>query len=148
MFSKKATKKWRNFHLRFDVYYIFKVKSKVEISSIFVAFLENMNFTQNHYMKSVQPRSTNVTLFIECSKKACQLCQLCSLCSFKMETWGFDFRFSDSFFKFRRLLTASRHKKKLPAPRLSWKFRDEGRYKNLGGGSSYMVGMICPTWLE
>ena len=35
------------------MYYIFKVKSKMEISSIFVAFLENMNFTQNHYMYEV-----------------------------------------------------------------------------------------------
>ena len=49
----------------------------MDISSIFVAFSQNMNFTQNHYMKSVQPTSTKVTLFIESPKKAYQLCQLC-----------------------------------------------------------------------
>ena len=42
MFSKKATKIEKNLHRRFDTYC--NVKSMVKISSIFVAFLENMNF--------------------------------------------------------------------------------------------------------
>ena len=45
MFSKKGQKNWRNLHRRFDIKYVVSVKSMVKISSIFVAFLANMNFT-------------------------------------------------------------------------------------------------------
>ena len=44
MFSKKATKIEKNLHRPFDTYLV-NVKSTVKIWSIFVAFLENMNFT-------------------------------------------------------------------------------------------------------
>ena len=44
MFSKKATKNLKNLHRQFDTYLV-NVKSTVKILSIFVAFLENMNFT-------------------------------------------------------------------------------------------------------
>ena len=44
MFSKKATKIEKNLHSRFDTY-LENVKLTVKIWSIFVAFLENMNFT-------------------------------------------------------------------------------------------------------
>ena len=43
MFSKKATKIEKNIHRQFDTYLV-NVKSTVKIWSIFVAFLENMNF--------------------------------------------------------------------------------------------------------
>ena len=43
MFSKKATKNEKNLHRRLDTYFV-NVKSMVKIWSIFVAFLENMNF--------------------------------------------------------------------------------------------------------
>ena len=43
MFSKKATKIEKNLHRRFDTYLV-NVKSTVKIWSIFVAFLENVNF--------------------------------------------------------------------------------------------------------
>ena len=45
MFSKKATKIDEIFTV--DLNYVVNVKSRVKISSIFVAFLENMNFTQH-----------------------------------------------------------------------------------------------------
>ena len=45
MFSKKATKFEKNLHRLFD--YVVSVKSMVKISSIVVAFLENMNFTKD-----------------------------------------------------------------------------------------------------
>ena len=44
MFSKKATKIDQNLHRWFDIYWI-SVKLTVKIFSIFVAFLENMNFS-------------------------------------------------------------------------------------------------------
>ena len=43
MFSKKATKIEKNLHRQFDTYLV-NVKSTVKIWSIFVAFLDNMNF--------------------------------------------------------------------------------------------------------
>ena len=43
MFSKKATKIEKNLHHRFDTYLV-NVKTTMKILSIFVAFLENMNF--------------------------------------------------------------------------------------------------------
>ena len=44
MFSKKATGiEYLNIHRWFETYLV-NVKSMVKISSIFVAFLENMNF--------------------------------------------------------------------------------------------------------
>ena len=45
MFSKKATKIEKNLHLRFDTY-LANVKSTVKTWSIFVAFLENINFNK------------------------------------------------------------------------------------------------------
>ena len=45
MFSKKAAKIEKNLHRRFDTYLV-NVKLTVKIWSIFVAFLENMNFTR------------------------------------------------------------------------------------------------------
>ena len=50
MFSKKATKIDEIFTVDFDTYYLHNVKSTVKSSSIFVAFLENMNF--NSWKKS------------------------------------------------------------------------------------------------
>jgi hypothetical protein len=44
MFSKKATKIEKNLYHRFDTYLV-NVKSTVKIWSIFVAYLESMNFT-------------------------------------------------------------------------------------------------------
>ena len=46
MFFKKATKmdEISNWDLTLNMYLV-NVESKVEISSLFVAFLENMNFT-------------------------------------------------------------------------------------------------------
>ena len=46
VFSKKATKNDEIF-----TYYLHIVKSMVNILSIFVAFLENMNFTSTMYLK-------------------------------------------------------------------------------------------------
>ena len=51
MFSKKATKIEKNLHLRFDTYLV-NVKSMVKIWSIFVAFLENVNFNGSCPAKS------------------------------------------------------------------------------------------------
>ena len=47
MFSKKATKIDKNLHHAFDTYLV-NVKLKVKILSIFVAFLENMNFNNKN----------------------------------------------------------------------------------------------------
>ena len=44
IFSKKATKKFKNLYPRFDVYLV-SVKSTVKISQFLVVLLENMNFT-------------------------------------------------------------------------------------------------------
>ena len=44
MFSKKATKIEEIFTVYLTPYYVHNFKSTVKISSIFVAFLENMNF--------------------------------------------------------------------------------------------------------
>ena len=46
IFSKKATKIEKHLHCRFDTYLV-NVKSTVKIWSIFVAFLENMNFNND-----------------------------------------------------------------------------------------------------
>ena len=44
MFSKKASKIDKIFTVNFNTYLV-NIKSRVKILSIFVAFLENMNFT-------------------------------------------------------------------------------------------------------
>ena len=48
MFSRKAKRNWKNLHCPFDTYLV-NVKSTVKIWSIFVAFLENMNFKRAGY---------------------------------------------------------------------------------------------------
>ena len=50
MFSKKAIKIGEIFTV--DLMYVVNVKSTVEILSIFVAFLENMNFNNNFWICS------------------------------------------------------------------------------------------------
>ena len=47
MFSKKATKIDKIFTVDLTLTYLVNVKSTVKILSIFVAFLENMNFKYN-----------------------------------------------------------------------------------------------------
>jgi hypothetical protein len=48
MFSKKATKIEKFFTVDLTLTYLVNVKSTMNIWSIFVAFLENMNFTFVH----------------------------------------------------------------------------------------------------
>ena len=75
MFSKKATKIEKNLHHRFDAYLV-KFKSTLKIWSIFVAFLENMNFkfksawwVGNHEMwDSTHIFATNIPKFPEFPK--------------------------------------------------------------------------------
>ena len=51
MFSKKATKIEKIFTVNLTLKYLVNVKSTVKIWSIFVAFLENMNFIRNYKRK-------------------------------------------------------------------------------------------------
>ena len=48
-FSEKATKIDKIFTINLTVCYVVTVKSTVKIPSIFVAFLENMNFTKCYF---------------------------------------------------------------------------------------------------
>ena len=49
IFSKKAIKNLKNPHCLFDIKYVVSVKSTLKISSILVAFLENMSFLKKVY---------------------------------------------------------------------------------------------------
>ena len=44
-------------------YYVVSVKSTVKISSIFVAFLENMNFTLHSLLVSIGTNNWNITTY-------------------------------------------------------------------------------------
>ena len=47
IFSKKAHENWWNLHRQFDTMYKMSKCEPVKILSVFVAFLENMNFTRD-----------------------------------------------------------------------------------------------------
>ena len=68
MFSKKTTKIEKNLHQQFDTYLV-NVKSKVKIWSIYVAFLENMNFKKHIFFVQLWGRghetSIDITRFLE-----------------------------------------------------------------------------------
>ena len=61
-------KNWQNLHCQFAWQYVVTVKSMVKILSIFVAFLENMNFT---YVTNVRKRtkSEKKCINFNCIKK-------------------------------------------------------------------------------
>ena len=50
--SLECHKNWQNLHGQFDSQYIVTLKSTLKILSIFVAFLENMNFTYSLFVNN------------------------------------------------------------------------------------------------